>query len=186
MQDGSDGRRRFLHVIQSSLKPKKHARHDPPLVPNVYEMYRRAVESGYMYVQRERERERERERYIRIYIHTHTHRREDDIVLYALVKKKVLKSHKRVKLEAFVDATPRHARGGQEDDNGVSSRDKQNPLAPSPPPADLDDLAAASCTQWSQWEREHTQGRGELLEAEEQAYVQCVCVCIHMYIYVCV
>jgi len=137
-----------------------------------------------MYRERERERERERDTYV--YTYTHTHRREDDIVLYALVKKKVLKSHKRVKLEAFVDATPRHARGGQEDDNGVSSRDKQNPLAPSPPPADLDDLAAASCTQWSQWEREHTQGRGELLEAEEQAYVQCVCVCIHMYIYVCV
>jgi hypothetical protein len=111
-------------------------------------------------------------------------------VLYALVKKKVLKSHKRVKLiDAFVDATPRHARGGQEDDNGASTcRNKQNPLPPSPPPADLDDLAAASCTQWSQWERDHMQGRGKLPEAEEQAYVYlcvCVCVCVCV-IYICI
>ncbi len=107
-------------------------------------------------------------------------------MLYGLVKKKVLKSHKRVRLDTFVDATPRHARGGQEDDNGASTcRNKQNPLPP--PPADLDHLAAASRTQWSPWERDHTQGRGELLEEEEQAYMHvCVCVCVCVCVYTCI
>jgi ABC-type nickel/cobalt efflux system permease component RcnA len=73
VQDGSDGRRRFLHVIQSSLKPKKHARNDPPLVPNVYEMYRRAVESGYIYVHTHTHTHREIHTYIHTHKHTHTY-----------------------------------------------------------------------------------------------------------------
>ena len=127
LEDSIDGDRRFLHVIQSSLRPKKHARQRPPAVPNVYEIYRRAFETG---------------------------QREDDLVLYALAKKKVARCHKRVKLTPL-QAGGAHLPGQGEGEGGASRRPTQH--------ADLTHLAAAAGVL-----SENAGGEREMHEEEEQ------------------
>jgi len=70
VKDPSTGVERRLHVIQSSLKAKKNSQMDASQVPNVYEMYRRILDTG----------------------------REEDIVLFH-IKKKHPKGHKRKKID---------------------------------------------------------------------------------------